>query len=75
MVVTKNPKVPRINITIEEKPVKQVERMIYLGNMATEDWKSESEIKHRIEIARGAFENMSKVLTNRSININTRKRL
>ena len=43
--------------------------------MATEDGKSESEIKQRIEIARGAFENMSKVLTNGSININTRKRL
>ena len=61
--------------TIEGKPVEQVERVIYLGHMATEDGKSESEIKRRIEIARGAFENMSKVLTNRSININTRKRL
>ena len=60
MVVTKNPQVPRINIPIEGKPVEQVERMIYLGHMATEDGKSESEIKRRIEIARGAFENMSK---------------
>ena len=43
--------------------------MLYQGHMATEDGKSEMEIKRRIEIARNAFENMSKVLTSRSIDI------
>ena len=48
--------------------------MIYLGSHKTEDGKCEKEIKRRIELARSASEKMSKVLTSRTINIQTRKR-
>ena len=47
--------------------------MIYLGSLKTKDGKCEKEIK-RIELARSAFEKMSKVLTLRAINIQIRKR-
>ena len=33
MVVTKHPQVRRINITIEGKPLEQVERVIYSGEV------------------------------------------
>ena len=48
--------------------------MIYLGLLKTKDGKCEKEIKRRIELARDAFEKMSKVLTSRTINIQTRKK-
>ena len=49
--------------------------MIYLGSLKTEVGKCEKEIKRRTELARSAFEKkMSKVLTSRTINIQTRKR-
>ena len=75
MVVSRQDPVPKINITIEGKPIEQVKNMVYLGHMATEDARSEKEIRRRIEIARSAFENMSKTLTSRSINIELRLRL
>eukprot|EP00112_Aurelia_sp_Birch-Aquarium-sp1_P000311 Seg1027.2 transcript_id=Seg1027.2/GoldUCD/mRNA.D3Y31 product="putative transposon-derived protein F52C9.6" protein_id=Seg1027.2/GoldUCD/D3Y31 len=49
--------------------------MVYLGQMVTEDGKNETEIKRRIEIARSAFHNMSKILTSRRIKVETKKRL
>ena len=75
MVVSRQDPVPKINITIEGKPIEQVKNMVYLGHMATEDARSEKEIRRRIEIARSAFENMSKTLTSRSINIELRLRV
>ena len=49
--------------------------MVYLGSIATEDGKSEVEIKSRIEIARNAFNDMKSLLSSRNISINTRMRL
>ena len=75
MVVSRNKPVPNISIKIEGKPIQQVDSIIYLGFMTTEDGKCDKEIKRRIEIARTAFENMSKILTSRNININVRLRI
>ena len=47
--------------------------MISLDSLKTKDGNCEKEIKRRIELARGAFEKLSKVLTSRTINIQTRK--
>ena len=55
--------------------VEQVQKMVYLGSITTEDGKHEVEIKRRIEIARNAFNNMESVLSSRNISINTRMRL
>ena len=70
----KNP-VPNISISVEGKPIQQVDTMVYLSYMATEDGKCDREIKRRIEIARTAFESMAKTLTSRNISIELRSRI
>ena len=55
--------------------IEQVQKMVYLGSLTTEDGKSDVEIKRRIEIARNAFNNMKSVLSSRNISLNTRMRL
>ena len=52
-----------ISISVEGKPIHQVDRMVYLDYMATEDGKCDKEIKRRIGIARTAFKSMAKILT------------
>ena len=69
MVVSRKDPVPSINISIEGTPIQQVNNMIYLGYLQSENGKCDDEIKRRIEIARTAFETMSKVLTARKISI------
>ena len=61
--------------SIDGTTIEQVQKMVYLGSITTEDGKSEVEIKRRIEIARDAFNNMTTVLSSRNISINTRMRL
>ena len=39
MVVIRKKTVPNISISVEGKPIQQVDRMVYLGYMATEDGK------------------------------------
>ena len=63
------------SISVERKPIQQVDRMVYLGYMATEDGKCDKEIKRRIGIARTAFETMAKILTSRNISIELRSRI
>ena len=63
---------PNISISVEGKPIQQVDTMVYLGYMATEDGKCDKEIKRRIGIARTAFESMAKILTSGNISIELR---
>ena len=63
MVISRKKPVPNISISVEGKPIQQVDRMVCLGYTATEDGKCDKEIKRRIGIARTVFENMSKILT------------
>ena len=65
MVIIRKKPVPNISISVEGKPIQQVDRMMYLGYMATEDGKCDKEIKRRIKIARTAFESMAKILISR----------
>ena len=74
MAVSNKSPAPRINIIIDGTPIEQVSKMVYLGHLATDDGKSEQEIKRRIEIARSTFTNMSKLLTSRNISTATRMR-
>ena len=67
MVISRKKPVPNISVSVEGKPIQQVDRMVYLGYMATEDGKCDKEIKGRIGIARTAFESMAKILTSRNI--------
>ena len=72
MVISRKNPVPNISISVERKPIQQVDRMVYLDYMAAEDGKCGKEIKRRIGIARTAFESMAKILTSRNINIELR---
>ena len=75
MMVSRKKPVPNISISVEGKPIQQVDRMVYLRYMATEDGKCDKEIKRRIGIARTAFESMAKILTSRNISIKLRSRI
>ena len=75
MVISRKKPAPNISISVEGKPIQQVDRMVYLGYMATEDGKCDKEIKRRIGIARTAFESMAKILTSRNISIELRSRI
>ena len=75
MVVTKKQDTPNAKITIEGRPIEQVKKFIYLGHLITDNGKCDSEIKGRIVIARGAFNDISKVITSQKISISTRLRL
>ena len=66
---------PSTSISVEGKPVQQVDSMVYLGYIATEGGKCDKEIKRRIEIARTAFESMAKILTPRNISFELRSRI
>ena len=55
MMMSRKKPVPNISISVEGKPIHQVDRMVYLGYMATEDEKCDREMKRRIGIARTAF--------------------
>ena len=55
--------------------IQQVEKMVYLGSITTDDGECEVEIKRRIEIARNAFNNMKGVLSSRNVSINAIMRL
>ena len=75
MVISRKKPAPNISISVEGKPIQQVDRMVYLGYMATEDGKCDKEIKRRIGIARTAFESMAKILTLTNISIELRSRI
>ena len=75
MVASKKQETPKVGISVDGIATEQVEKMVYLGSITTEDGKSEVEIKRRIEIARNAFNDMKSVLSSRNISINTRMRL
>ena len=75
MVASKKQETPKVRINLDGTAIEQVEKMVYLGSITTEDGKSEMEIKRRIEIARNAFNSMKSVLSSRNISLNTRMRL
>ena len=75
MVISSKKPVPNISISVEGKPLQQVDRKVYLGYMATEVRKCDKEIKRRIGIARTEFESMAKIVTSRNISIELRSRI
>ena len=75
MVARKKQETPKVNISLAGTAIEQVQTMVYLGGITTEDVKSEVEIERRIEIARNPFNNMKSVLSSRNISINTRMSL
>lgn len=75
MTFSKSEQPPQCLITIGGEQLKQVESFSYLGSLLTSDGRSDKEIKRRIGIAKSAFESLRRLITNRKISIDTRKRL
>ena len=74
MVISRKVETPKVNIILDGQPVEQVERLVYLGQLITENGKCDEEIKRRIEIARTAYIKMRNVLTNPKLSTSARLR-
>ena len=78
---TKVMTVTRINditpyvIEIDGTPVEEVTSYTYLGQLLSSNGKNEDDIIRRISIARSTFNKMRSTLTNKSISLETRKRI
>ena len=72
MLLTKDTKEKKVSIHIDHKEVEQVQSFTYLGQLITDDGKSEGEIRSRIGLAKNAFSKRYKLLTNKNISFQTR---
>ena len=68
---TKNP----LRIVLNDMALEQVNRYPYLGVQITSDGRDEIEIKHRIGLAKQAFNNYASVLRNRKMKLPLRRRI
>ena len=75
MLLTKDTKEKKVSIHIDHKEVEQVQSFTYLGQLITDDGKSEGEIRSRIGLAKNAFSKRYKLLANKNISLKTRLRL
>ena len=75
MLLTKNIKEKKVSIHIDHKEVEQVQSFTYLGQLITDDGKSEGKIRRRIGLARNALSKRCKFLTNKNISLKIRLRL
>ena len=75
MCLTKKKDVPKIQIVIDNNQIEQVGSFVYLGQTITEDATSDTEIRKRIAMAKGAFSNIRPLLTNSNISLGTRLRV
>ena len=73
IVISKDEVKPKIDIMVDGTGIQQVAKFMYLGQLIIYDGKYDMEVTRRIEIARGTFRKISKVLTRREMNITTRK--
>ena len=48
MVISRKKSVPNFSISVEGEPIQQVDRMVYLGYVATEDGKCDKEIRENV---------------------------
>ena len=74
MVVSRKSEIPKVKIHLDGQEVEQVSKFVYLGELITENGKSEEEIRRRIEIARKSFSKMRTIMTNPKISIPARLR-
>ena len=74
MVISRKVETPKVNISLDGKPVEQVERFVYLHQLITENGKCDEVIRKRIEIARTAYIKMRNVLTNPKLSTSARLR-
>ena len=73
--LTKRRKQLEVNVTLEGRALEQMSSFRYLASLVCEDGKWDSEIKLRIAMGQAAFSQISAILTNLGIVIETRMRL
>ena len=66
--------IPKVKIHLDGQEVEQVSKFVYLGELITDNGKSEEEIHRRIEIARKSFSKMRTIMTNPKISIPARQK-
>ena len=69
MVMGRRGAVPNIGIGVEGRPVQRVDRVVYLGCMATEDGRCDKEIGEGVRIAGAIFGGVAGILTSGNIGI------
>ena len=74
MVFSKKKEIPKCSIKIDGVELEQVKQFNYLGSFLTSDGRSKVEIDRRIGQAKSAFGNMTNILSNKKISIQTRLR-
>ena len=67
--------VTKCEITVNGTKIDQVREFLYLGQWVTDDGRSDKEVKRRIGMAKTAFNKVEKMVTNRKMNMKTRKRI
>ena len=75
MVAAKTLPMIRMSLICNGEQGEQVDRFNYLGSVVLEYARCEVEMRRRILIAKKIFGYMKKILANRKLSINTRKRL
>ena len=75
MMISKNPEGKQLEIKVGDQKLEQVKKFKYLGTQITEDGKTETEIKNRINLAKSKFSTMAKILTSRSLKIPTKLKM
>ena len=74
MVFSKKKEISKCSIKIDGVELEQVKQFNYLGSILTSDGRSKVEIDRRIGQAKSAFGNMTDILSNKKISIQTRLR-
>ena len=73
MLVSKDVTSTKVSVKIDGGIIKQTDKYTYLGQTITSNGKCDDEILKIIEMARDAFNSMLKTITDRHINMKTRK--
>ena len=74
MVLSKKKEIPECSIKIDGVELEQVKLFNYLGSILTSDGRSKFEIDRRIGQAKSSFGNMTNILSNKKLSIQTRLR-
>ena len=75
IVISRKKLVTKTSISVEGKPIQQVDRMMYLVIWQQKMENVTKKLKKELGIARSAFESITKILTSRNISIEFRSRI
>ena len=74
MLITRNTE-ETMTIKVDDSNLEQVHQFKYLGTQITEDARTETELKYRLNVAKAKFSSMSGVLTSRQLKLSLKLRV